>query len=109
MGSNFPFRAGKDTVWEGGVRGTAFVYSELIQKKGRVCNELLDVTDWVPTLYHLAGGNPDLLANLDGKNVWNTISAGSPSPRDEVLHNIDPRWVARREQSAIAERSTRFL
>ena len=91
MGSNFPFRAGKDTVWEGGVRGTSFVYSDLIQKKGRVCNELLDVTDWVPTLFYLGGGNPDLITpNLDGQNVWHTISQGAPSPRDEILHNIDP-------------------
>jgi arylsulfatase A-like enzyme len=91
MGSNYPLRGGKDMMWEGGVKGTAFVYSDLIQRKRRVSHDLIDITDWVPTLYHLAGGNAELLhPHLDGKNVWDTISNGKPSPRDEILHNIDP-------------------
>ncbi|KAL9983621.1 hypothetical protein ACROYT_G005820 [Oculina patagonica] len=93
-GSNFPFRAGKDTLWEGGVKGVGFVYTtnDLIKKKNRVCTGLIDATDWAATLYHLGGGDADLItARTDGKNVWETISNDAPSPRDEVLHNIDPR------------------
>lgn len=93
-GSNFPLRAGKATLWEGGVRGVGFVYTanDLIEKKRRVCTELIDATDWAPTLYHLGGGNADLIsARTDGKNVWETIANAVPSPRDEILHNIDPR------------------
>ncbi|XP_031571185.1 arylsulfatase B-like [Actinia tenebrosa] len=91
MGSNYPLRGGKDMVWEGGIKATAFVYSDLISKKGRVCHDLIDVSDWVPTLYYVAGGDPELLQpNMDGKNVWETISRGEKSPRDEILHAIDP-------------------
>ena len=91
MGCNFPFRGGKDTFWEGGVRGVGFVYSKLIKKKPRVSYDLIDVTDWMPTFYHLAGGDvANIKRNIDGLNVWDTIAEGKPSPRTEVLHNIDP-------------------
>ncbi|CAH3014965.1 unnamed protein product [Porites evermanni] len=93
-GSNYPFRAGKATVWEGGVKGVGFVYtaSDLIKQKKRVCTELIDATDWLPTLYHLAGGDAELVSKgADGMNVWETIANDAPSPREEILHNIDPR------------------
>ena len=93
-GSNWPLRGGKATVWEGGVKGVGFVYAanNLIKKKTRVCTALIDATDWAPTLYHLGGGNAELISAMtDGMNVWDTISQDAPSPRDEILHNIDPR------------------
>ena len=34
ISSNYPLKGGKFTVWEGGIRGVAFVYSEQIEKSG---------------------------------------------------------------------------
>ncbi|XP_078355623.1 arylsulfatase I-like [Oculina patagonica] len=91
QGSNYPFKGGKDTLWEGGVRGVAFVHSAMIAKKGRVSYDLMDATDWLPTFYHLAGGDVTKIQDkIDGMNVWDTIAQGAQSPRSEVLHNIDP-------------------
>lgn len=53
--------------------------------------EMIDATDWLPTFYHLGGGDvSQIQEDIDGMNVWDTISDDKPSPRTEILHNIDP-------------------
>jgi arylsulfatase B len=45
-GFNYPFRAGKGTLFEGAVHVPAVVYSPLIKKPGRAMKEMMHVTDW---------------------------------------------------------------
>lgn len=90
--SNFPLRGVKNTLWEGGVRGAAFIWSALLQSSQVVSNQLMQISDWLPTLLHAAGGDLSLLKNIDGLNMWETLNGASTSDRVEILHNIDNIW-----------------
>ena len=75
-GINWPLRGGKNTLWEGGVRGAAFVTGPVLPKsvRGTVNNELCHVSDWFPTLVQgVARKQIAYVLPLDGINVWRTI------------------------------------
>eukprot|EP00057_Strongylocentrotus_purpuratus_P032679 XP_788463.2 PREDICTED: arylsulfatase B isoform X2 [Strongylocentrotus purpuratus] len=91
-GNNWPLRGTKNTLWEGGVHGVGFITGPMIPAgvQGTVSKHFMHISDWFPTLIEgVAGGNTAGLA-LDSYNMWNSITKGTPSPRKELLHNIDP-------------------
>lgn len=90
-GSNWPLRGTKANHWEGGVRGTALLWSPMIRQP-RLSRQLMHISDWLPTLYTAAGGNVQDLGDIDGVEMWRSLITGAGSPRSEVLHNIDPIW-----------------
>ncbi|EEC18655.1 arylsulfatase B, putative [Ixodes scapularis] len=86
-GFNWPLRGAKFTVWEGGVRVPAFVWSPKFLKKSRVSNQLMHISDWLPTLYTAAGGDASALGTIDGVDMWNSLTHRSASKRKEILLN----------------------
>lgn len=66
----------------------ACIYSPLIKNLRRVSDELISVTDLLPTLAAVAGINITD-TSIDGLDVWDSISLGSPSPRKEILYTIE--------------------
>jgi len=89
---NHPFRGWKTQIWEGGTRVSGFVSSPLLPAavRGTISNELFHVTDWLPTIARIAGVATTRNFQLDGHDIWDSLTTGSPSPRTEMLYNINP-------------------
>ena len=91
ISSNGSLRAGKGTVYEGGVRACAFANWPGQIRSNTVVNAPLHIVDWYPTLLRLAGAGANQPFAIDGRNCWPTISQGGLSPHQEILINATPR------------------
>ena len=102
--ANTPFRAEKNTNWEGGYRVPAFVRWPGKIEKGSVSNEIMSHLDWVPTLTTIAGisnikkklksgyraGAKRFRAHLDGYNfVPHLTGKAEKGPRREFMYFSD--------------------
>jgi len=108
FGNNWPKRGAKGSLFDGGIKVPAFVHSPLLPTlcRGITYNNLVHVTDWLPTLVEGVLGRGDLLGSrdisgstrqrkgLDGVNQWSHMLSGggsysSESPRREIMVNLD--------------------
>jgi hypothetical protein len=78
----------KNSGWEGAIRNVALIYSPLIVNTQRVSNDLIHITDFLPTFASLA--DIELPADVDGIDQWQMISRGAQTKRKEILHATDP-------------------
>lgn len=79
----------KYTLYEGGVRGVAALWSPRLRRSARVVHNLVHITDWLPTLYAAAGGDLIDLGEIDGVNQWQILSENRGTGREILLLNID--------------------
>jgi arylsulfatase A-like enzyme len=86
---NGPYRDGKGTLFEGGCRVCALA-NWPGHIKPQTVNEIIHAVDVYPTFAALAGASTAKCKPLDGMNVWDTIAEGKPSPRTEVIYNVEP-------------------
>jgi arylsulfatase A-like enzyme len=91
-GRNAPLRGTKGSLWEGGTKVDAFVFSHLLDSKvaGTQYDGLMHVSDWFPTILDLAGidYSPAAGKALDGVSHVNAWKYGSDtSLRSYMLYN----------------------
>jgi arylsulfatase A-like enzyme len=86
---NGPYRDGKGSLYEGGTRVVALANWPGHIPSGTVVDGMMHVVDMYPTLAGLAGASLAKCKPLDGLDMWPTLSAGRPSPRSEMVYNIE--------------------
>lgn len=87
--SNLPYRSGKSSLYEGGVRTPAIASWPGHIPSGQVINEPVHFVDWFPTLVHLAGGKVDGALPLDGIDIWPVLTQKAKLPDREILLNVE--------------------
>jgi arylsulfatase A-like enzyme len=93
---NGPYRDGKGSLFEGATRVCACA-NWPGHIKAQTVDGLIHAVDLYPTLAALAGASTAKCKPLDGLNVWHTIAEGKPSPRTEIVYNIEPFRAALRQ------------
>lgn len=92
--SNGTLRAGKGTLYEGGVRVPAIAAWEGRIKAGTVVQQPIHIVDWYPTLLTLAGASREQKLPLDGIDVWPAVAEGKTLPTRAIVLNVAPRGGA---------------
>ncbi|MDH7481284.1 MAG: sulfatase [Armatimonadota bacterium] len=67
--SNAPLRAGKGTLYEGGIRDPLIVRWPGKVKEGSICNEVVTSTDYYRTICEIAGVKPPENQPIDGVSI----------------------------------------
>lgn len=94
---NGPYREGKGSLYEGGTRVCALANWPGRIKAGGTVEGLIHAVDLYPTLAGLAGAKLGKNKPLDGVDVWSAIAEGKPSPRNEIVYNVEPFRAAVRQ------------
>jgi arylsulfatase A-like enzyme len=94
---NGPYREGKGSLYEGGTRVIALVNWPGHVRSGATIDGMIHVVDIYPTIAALAEASTSKAKPLDGLNMWSTFSEGKPSPRTEVIYNVEPFRAGVRE------------
>ncbi|XP_066984783.1 arylsulfatase B-like [Macrobrachium rosenbergii] len=83
--SNWPLRGRKSSLWEGGVRGAAFIHSPFLPNPGTVNNQLYYAADWFRTIVDITGSPSP---KVDGIGQWDAIAGLSESARKKIIFNM---------------------
>ena len=88
-GANTPLRAGKGTLYEGGIRAAAALrWPNGLAGGGRKVGGPISYIDVMPTLARLSGFPPDPVTGnrpLDGVDVWDVIAGKAAPPKRQLF------------------------
>ncbi len=103
--SNAPLRAGKSTLYEGGIRVPLIVSYPKLVPAGTICKTPTCNIDFYPTLCHLAGIRPDSTQHIDGVSLVAVLQKPkAPLQRDTLYWHYPlekPHFLGGRSSGAV--------
>ena len=97
-GSPGPFRGGKSSIWEGGVRVPGIVWAPGRVAAGRTSHEMTALQDLLPTLASLAGAPLPPKVTLDGHDLSDLfLGRTAASPRKTFAYYLSAHLQAVRQ------------
>ena len=98
-----PFKGGKLTTWEGGMRAPMVVRWPGVIRPGTVKNDMFASLDWLPTLVEIAGGPK-------GNALKDQIEAGQyPGIVKTTLDGVEPDRLSGRQVGEVGTRCVLLL
>jgi arylsulfatase A-like enzyme len=82
---NTPLRAGKGTIYEGGIRVASFATWPGKIPASTTIYEPMHAVDWFPTLVKLTGAPAEQKLAPDGLDIWPVLTQGAKSPHEALL------------------------
>jgi len=111
--SNAPLRAGKSTLYEGGIREPLIIRWPQVAKPGTVCNTPTSNIDFYPTFLQLAGLRPDPSQRLDGVSILPLLkNTGAKLARNTLYWHYPlkkPHFLGGRSAGAIRQDNFKLI
>ena len=77
---------------DGGTRVPLIAHWPGVIPGGQVLDDLVDTTDFLPTLAAVTGAPLPSGVQLDGRSFWPRLRGGTGNPREWVFSHYDPDW-----------------
>jgi len=111
--SNAPLRAGKSTLYEGGIREPLIIRWPPVVKPGSICNKPVSNIDFYPTFLQFAGLKADQRRRLDGLSILPLLK----NPKAKLARNAlywhyplkKPHFLGGRSSGAIRQGSFKLI
>jgi len=87
----------KGQTTDAGTRVPLIVNQPGVVPAGKVCSDLVDFSDFVPTFAEAAGAESPGDMQLDGRSFLPQLRGEKGNPREWIFCHYDPKWLGRKK------------